>query len=167
MNTKATWVLSAAMALAGPLGVATVALAPSVAMAQQKVSAKVGVPLKAAQDAVQKKNWNGALAKIKEAQAVSPRTPYDDFMINELLWYVYVQQGRNADAARLLEQQIASPMMPGGQKVQRTKTLAQLQFRSGSYGKAVQTANQYLKAAPGDRDMQLMVAQGYFQQKDY
>ena len=91
---------------------------------------------------------------------MSPRTAYDDFMINELLWYVYVQQGRNADAARLLEQQIASPMMPGGQKVQRTKTLAQLQFRGGNYGKAIQTANQYLKSVPGDRDMQLMVAQG-------
>jgi tetratricopeptide (TPR) repeat protein len=167
MNTKATWVLSAAMALAGPLGVAAVALAPSVAVAQQKVSAKVGVPLKAAQEASQKKNWNGALAKINEAKAVSPRTAYDDFMINELLWYVYVQQGRNADAARLLEQQIASPMMPGGQKVQRTKTLAQLQFRGGNYGKAIQTANQYLKSVPGDRDMQLMVAQGHFQQKDY
>jgi tetratricopeptide (TPR) repeat protein len=142
-------------------------LVPSVAVAQQKVSAKVGVPLKAAQEAVQKKNWNGALAKIKEAQAVQPRTAYDDYMVNELLWYVYLQQGRNADAARLLEQQIASGQMPAGEKVQRMKTLAQLQFRAGQYGKAVQSANAYLKAVPGDREMQLLVAQAYFQQKDY
>jgi len=167
MNTKATWVLSAAMALAAPLGVTVATLVPSVAVAQQKVSAKVGVPLKAAQEAVQKKNWNGALAKIKEAQAVQPRTAYDDYMVNELLWYVYLQQGRNADAARLLEQQIASGQMPAGDKVQRTKTLAQLQFRAGQYGKAVQSANAYLKSAPGDREMQLLVAQAYFQQKDY
>jgi tetratricopeptide (TPR) repeat protein len=167
MKTKATWVLGAALALAGPLGVTMAVLAPSVAVAQQKVSAKVGVPLKAAQEAVQKKNWNGALAKIKEAQAVSPRTGFDDFTINELLWYVYLQQGRNADAARLLEQQIGSSFMPANQKVSRTKTLAQLYFRAGSYGKAIQLANQYLKSVPGDKDMQLMVAQGYFQQKDY
>ena len=167
MKTKATWVLGAALALAGPVGVTVAVLAPSVAMAQQKVSAKVGVPLKAAQDAVQKKNWNAALAKIKEAQAVSPRTGFDDYTINELLWYVYLQQGRNADAARLLEQQIASSYMPANQKVSRTKTLAQLYFRAGSYGKAIQLANQYLKSVPGDKDMQLMVAQGYFQQKDY
>ncbi len=167
MNTKATWVLSAAMALAAPLGVTVATLVPSVAVAQQKVSAKVGVPLKAAQEAVQKKNWNGALAKIKEAQAVQPRTAYDDYMVNELLWYVYLQQGRNADAARLLEQQIASGQMPAGDKVQRTKTLAQLQFRAGQYGKAVQSANAYLKSAPGDREMQMLVAQAYFQQKDY
>ncbi len=166
MNTKASWVLSAAMAFTGVVGVAAV-LTPSVAMAQQKVSAKVGVPLKAAQEAIQKKNWNGALAKIKEAQAVTPRTPYDDFKINELLWYVYLQQGRNADAARLLEQQIESGQMPAGEKLQRTKTLAQLYFRGGSYGKAIQAANQYLKSAPGDQEMQLLVAQAHFQQKDY
>lgn len=167
MNTKASWVLSAAMAFAGAVGVTAAVLAPSVAEAQQKISAKVGVPLKAAQEAIQKKNWNGALTKIKEAQAVTPRTAFDDYKINELLWYVYLQQGRNADAARLLEQQIASGQMPAGEKVQRTKTLAQLYFRGGNYGKAIQAANQYLKSAPGDQEMQLMVAQAHFQQKDY
>jgi tetratricopeptide (TPR) repeat protein len=149
------------------VGVSAVLLAPSVAEAQQKVSAKVGVPLKAAQEAVQKKNWAGALSKIKEAQAVTPRTAYDDYMINELLWYVHLQQGRNAEAARVLEQQIASGQMPANQKTSRTKTLAQLYFRAGNYGKAIQVANQYLKSVPGDQEMQLMVAQGYFQQKDY
>jgi GDPmannose 4,6-dehydratase len=48
--------------------------------------------------------------------------------------------------------------MPGGEKVQRTKTLAQLYFRAGSYGKGIQYANQYLKSVPGDQEMQLMVA---------
>jgi tetratricopeptide (TPR) repeat protein len=167
MNTKASWVLSAALTCTAAVGVTAALLAPSVAEAQQQVSAKVGVPLKAAQEAVKKKNWSGALAKIKEAQAVSPRTAYDDYMINELQWYVFVQQGRNADAARLLEQQIASGQMPANQKVSRTKTLSQLYFRSGSYGKAIQSGNQYLKSAPGDQEVQLLVAQAYFQQKDY
>jgi tetratricopeptide (TPR) repeat protein len=167
MNTKASWILGAVWVFTGAVAVTAAVLTPSVAEAQQKVSATVGVPLKAAQEAVQKKNWNGALAKIKEAQAMPSRTAYDNFMINELLWYVYLQQGRNADAARLLEQQIASGQMPANQKVQRTKTLSQLYFRSGSYGKAIQAANQYLKSVPGDQEMQLLVAQGYFQQKDY
>jgi tetratricopeptide (TPR) repeat protein len=67
----------------------------------------------------------------------------------------------------MLEQQMASGQMPAGEKVQRTKTLAQLYFRAGSYGKGIQYANQYLKSVPGDQEMQLMVAQGYYQQKDY
>ena len=164
---KATWVLSAALAFTGTLGVTAALLAPAVAEAQQKIGPKVGVPLKAAQEAIQKKNWNGALAKIKEAQAVQPRTAFEDYKINELLWYVYLQQGRNADAARLLEQQIGSGQMPAGEKVQRTKTLAQLYFRGGNHAKAIQSANQYLKSVPGDQEMQVLVAQAYYQQKDY
>jgi tetratricopeptide (TPR) repeat protein len=164
---KATFVLGAVLALGGVVGVTAGLLAPSVAMAQQKVGPTVGKHLTAAQDAIKRKNWNGALAAIKQAQAVDTKTAYEQYKINELLWYVYLQQGRNADAARLLEQQMNSGMMPGGEKVQRTKTVAQLYYRGGNFGKAVQYANQYLKSAPGDQDMQLLVAQSYYQQKDY
>ena len=136
--------------------------------AQQKVSQKVGVPLKAAQENIAKKKWDAALAKIKEADGMPPgKTAFDQYKINEMLWYVYLQQGRNADAARVLEGQIASGQMPAGEKVQRTKTLAQLYARAGSYGKAASTAQQYLKSVPGDKDMQLLVANAYYQQKDY
>ncbi len=165
---KATYVLSAALAVCSVAGVtAALLLVPATATAEQQVGPAVGKQLKAAQDAIKKKNWNGALASIKQAQDVSGKTAFEQYKINELLWYVYLQQGRNLDAARLLEQQVASGQMPAGEKVQRTKTLAQLYYRGDSYGKAVQYANQYLKAVPGDQDMQLLVAQAYYQQKDY
>jgi hypothetical protein len=165
--TKAKLILSAALAFGTVFGVAAGLLAPSVAVAQEKVSAAVGKNLKTAQEAIQKKKWDQALTAIKAADAVSPKTAFDQYKINELLWYVYLQQGRNADAARLLEQQMASGQMPAGEKVQRTKTLAQLYFRAGNFGKAIQYANQYLKSAPGDQDTQLLIAQAYYQQKDF
>jgi tetratricopeptide (TPR) repeat protein len=166
--SKASFVLSAALALSGWAGMAgTLLLVPVTAEAQQNVSAKVGVPLKAAQDAIQKKRWDAALGKIREADATPGKTAFDQYKINEMLWYVYLQQGRNADAARVLEGQIASGQMPAGEKVQRTKTLAQLYSRAGNYAKSSQVANQYLKSVPGDKDMQLLVANAAFQQKDY
>jgi tetratricopeptide (TPR) repeat protein len=164
---KASFVLSVALALSGWAGVAGSLLVPSVAMAQQKVSAKVGVPLKAAQEAIQKKRWDQALAKIREADGIPSKNAFDQYKINELLWYVYLQQGRNADAARVLEGQISSGQMPAGERTQRTKTLAQLYFRAGSLGKATQYANQYLKSVPGDKDMQMLLATSAYQQKDY
>jgi tetratricopeptide (TPR) repeat protein len=166
--TKASFVLTTALAMAGWLGVAgTLLVVPATAEAQQKVSQKVGVPLKAAQEAIQKKRWDQALAKIKEADGTAGKTAFDQYKINEMLWYVYLQQGRNADAARVLEGQIASGQMPASEKVQRTKTLAQLYARAGSYSKAAASAQQYLKSVPGDKDMQLLVANAYYQQKDY
>lgn len=166
--SKASFVLTGALAVAGWAGVAgTMLLAPATAMAEQKVSQKVGVPLKAAQENIQRKKWDAALAKIKEADGAPGKTAFDQYKINEMLWYVYLQQGRNADAARVLEGQIASGQMPAGEKVQRTKTLAQLYARAGSYSKAASTAQQYLKSVPGDKDMQLLVANAYYQQKDY
>jgi tetratricopeptide (TPR) repeat protein len=169
MTTKASFVLSSVLAVAGWAGVAGTVLlvVPVTAEAQQQVSAKVGVPLKAAQDAITRKRWDTALAKVREADGMAGKTAFDQYKINELLWYVYLQQGRNADAARVLEGQIASGQMPAGERVQRTKTLSQLYARAGNYGKAAQTAQQYLKSVPGDRDMQLLVANAYFQQKDY
>jgi tetratricopeptide (TPR) repeat protein len=164
---KATFVLSAALAVCSVAGVAAALLLPATAVAEQQVGPVVGKALKSAQDAIKRKNWNGALAAIKQAQAVDTKTAFEQYKINELLWYVYLQQGRNLDAARLLEQQIGSALMPAGEKVQRTKTLAQLYFRGNSYGKAIEYANKYLKSVPGDQDMQLLVAQAYYQQKDY
>lgn len=165
---KASFVLGSMLAISGWIGVAgTLLVAPVTAEAQQKVSAKVGVPIKAAQDAIQKKRWDTALAKIKEADAMSGKTAFDQYKINELLWYVHLQQGRNGEAARILEAQIASGQMPASERVQRTKTLAQLYARAGNYGKSASVAQQYLKSVPGDKDVQLLLANSYYQQKNY
>ena len=164
---KATWVLSTALTVAMVSAVGGGLLVPGVVQAQQKVSAEVGVPLKAAQQAISKKQWNTALGKLNEADKVPSKDAFDQYKINELRWYVYLQQGRNADAARLLEQQIASSQMPAREKVQRRKTLSQLYFRADNYPKAIEAGNAYLKSVPGDQDIQMLVAQGYYKQKDY
>jgi len=142
--TKATMVLATLLAVtAAPLGTAALLLMPATASAEQTVSAAVGKPLKAAQDAIARKKWDQALNSIKQAQGVQPRTAYDDYKINELLWYVYLQQGKNSAAAKLLEQQIASPQMPASEKTPRTKTLAQMYFRANEFGNALRVGNQY------------------------
>ncbi|MGB7906262.1 MAG: hypothetical protein WCF43_16345, partial [Steroidobacteraceae bacterium] len=60
--SKASFVLTGALAMAGWIGVAgTMLVIPASAQAQKKVSQKVGVPLKAAQDSISKKKWDAAL----------------------------------------------------------------------------------------------------------
>ena len=165
---KATYVMSAALAMGSLAGVAAALLVPVTAMAEQQVGPAVGKHLKAAQDAIKKKNWSAALAAIKQAQDVSTKTAYEQYKVNELLWYVQLQQGRNLDAARLLEQQMGSGQMPANEKVQRTKTLAQLYFR-GATAMARPSSSQtsISSRCPATRTCSCCVAQAYYQQKDY
>ena len=165
---KPTMVLTSLLAIAAaPLTTGVLLLAPTEASAQQTVSAAVGKPLKTAQDAIARKRWDQALQAIKQAQAVPSRTAYDDYKINELLFYLNMQQGKSLEAARLLEQQLASPQMSASDKTSRTKTLAQLYFRGNSFQKSLQVGEQYLKSVPGDRDILLLNAQSYFELKRY
>ena len=61
-------------------------------MAQEKISAKVAKPMKAAQEALQKKDWDHALAKLAEADGTSGKTAFDQYQINEFKAYIFLQQ---------------------------------------------------------------------------
>jgi tetratricopeptide (TPR) repeat protein len=167
---KTNLLLAAALAAAGLVGVTAGALAPTVAIAaesQPKLSASVMKPLKAAQDAMKEKNWDTALVSIKEAQAVQPQTPYDTFMVNELGWYVLLQQKDYAGAVVMLEGSVNSGFVPAAELPNRFKALAQLNYQTQNYTKSIEYGNRFLEAVPGDRDIGVLVAQSYYLQKDY
>src|SRR5215208_2317957 len=102
MMKKANLVLMAAMAAAGLAGVAGGSLLPATAAyakekdkappSKEKLSPDVAKPLVAAQNAMNEKKWDDALAQLQAAQAVEPKTPYDSFMIDELGWYIQLQK---------------------------------------------------------------------------
>jgi cytochrome c-type biogenesis protein CcmH/NrfG len=151
-------------------GVCTVcALLPlsSAVAAEEKVGAKVGKPLQEAQAAIQKKQWDTALSKIKEAQAVEKRTPFEDFKINQFLASVYVGQKKNAEAANTFESILNSGFLPAAQSDEYVKRIALLNFQAQRYPKLVEYAKRYLQNHPNDAEMQLFLGQGYYSQKDY
>ena len=65
-----------------PVGVA---IAPTAAEAKASISAKVGKPLHEADALAKAKNFSGALAKAKEADAVPGKTPYEEFVVKDFL----------------------------------------------------------------------------------
>src|SRR5579872_2222651 len=69
------------------------------------ISADLAKPLKAAQDASKAKNYDEAIAKVKEAQATKgKKTDYDNYIINEMLAVNYYQGQHLAEAAPLLRE---------------------------------------------------------------
>lgn len=167
---KANLVLAAALAAAGVTSVATGLLTPATAIAQaapQKIGAKMLKPLKAAQEAIGAKNWEGAIASLTEAQAIEPKTPYEAFMVDELGWYARLQTKDYKGAEEALARAVASGFVAEADVPQRNKALAQINYQLQDYAKAVEYGDKYLAAAPGSADIGALVAQSKFLQEDY
>ena len=80
-----------------------------------KVTTKaVGEPLKKAQEAMAKKQWDTALAEIKKAQAVEKKTPFEAYQIDEFLGYVLIQQKKYGEAAPVFERMLNSRLPAAG-----------------------------------------------------
>lgn len=167
MTRVKTIAIAISLAL-GTLSVATTALLPEVVQAAEKEPAKpkmskaVGEPLKKAQEAMNAKQFDVALAEIKKAQAVEKRTPDEDYQIDEFLGYVLVQQKNYGEAAAVYERIINSGKMPPEQLGDRTKAVAQMYFQVKEYKKAAEWAKKWLDSNPPNEDMGVLLAQSYY-----
>ncbi|HEY0939266.1 MAG TPA: tetratricopeptide repeat protein [Steroidobacter sp.] len=168
-----TRVRSFAVALSLALGAAVPAvslLAPAAQAAEQerKITTKaVATPLKAAQEAMQKKQWDTALSEIRKAAAVEKKTPFEAYQIDEFMGYVLIQQKKFGEAAPVFERMLNSGMVPAEQVDERTKTVAQLYFQVKDYGKAAQWARKWLEKHPNTEDMGILLGQSQYLLNDF
>ena len=140
-------ILMAALAAAGLTSVTGALLVPTAAVAAEakeakkdtpKIGAKMSKPLRAAQEAIQAKNWDAAAASLAEAAAVEPKTPYEAFMVEELGWYTKVQKKDYAGAVTSLKAAVDSGFVPEADLPRRYKALAQLSYELKDFPKAVE-----------------------------
>lgn len=168
-----TRVRSIALAISLALGAgvpAVTLLAPAAQAAEQenKITTKaVAKPLKAAQEAMQKKQWDTALKNIKEAAAVEKKTPFEAYQIDEFMGYVLIQQKKFGDAAPVFERMLNSGMVPAEQVDERTKTVAQLYFQVKQYKKAAEWARKWLDKHPNTEDMGILLGQSQYLLNDF
>jgi tetratricopeptide (TPR) repeat protein len=128
-----------------------------------KVGAKVGKPLQEAQQAAQAKQWDQALNKIREADAVADKTAFEQFKINEFSGYVYVSQKRYGEAAVVYEKMLDSGYLSAAQSDQYIKQIAQMYMQVKNNAKATEYLQRWLKAHPGDADMMAILGQLQYQ----
>jgi tetratricopeptide (TPR) repeat protein len=168
-----TRVRSIAVAISLALGTivpAVTLLAPTAQAAEQanKITTKaVATPLKAAQEAMQKKQWDTALAEIKKAAAVEKKTPFEAYQIDEFMGYVLIQQKKFGEAAPVFERLLNSGLMPPEQVDERTKTVAQLYFQVKDYNKASLWSKKWLDKHPGTEDMGILLGQSQYLLNDF
>jgi tetratricopeptide (TPR) repeat protein len=134
---------------------------------KNNVSPKMAKPLKAAQELSNAKKYPEALAKLKEADAINPKTPYDEYVINELSAYAYIHTNDMANAEKAMEGTFGSQYVPQGEVATRAKQLAVVNYQLKNYDKAIDYGNKAIKAGDNDESIYTVVAQAYYLKNDY
>ena len=170
------------LALSIALGVtalgAPLLLAPQTAQAAKKkdeekkdaprVSAAAAKPLKAAQEAMGKNDWDTALAKTLEAKALPELTEFDKYQIEEFLSFIYIKKQDYQNAAPAYDALLASEFLPPEQRLERLKVATPLNFQIQNYPKAIEYGTRWIEAAGAPvPDAESLVAQAYYIQDDF
>ncbi|MFZ0502016.1 MAG: tetratricopeptide repeat protein [Steroidobacteraceae bacterium] len=164
-NLVAALAIGAAVAFGASLAGITPVLAK--AAATPTVSREVGKPLKAAQDALKKGDYTGALQQLDTADALPKKTPYEQYLINEMKGYAYVRTKQYPLAEKAFEAELVSGFTPPDQVKTLTNALAQLSYQGKNYDKAIEYGQQSIDKGFADAQMPTLVAQAYYLKGDW
>ncbi len=150
--------------VAGGVGVTNVARA---ADSKPRVSRAVAKPLQAAKKLMDEKKYEEALAKLKEVEAIPEKSPYDEYLLNELYGFGYVRTNQYPEAAKALEAGLDSGFLEPADVPNRIKALAQVNYQIKNFDKAIEFGDRVIKSGNADDDMYTLVAQAYYIKGDY
>src|SRR5262245_25289384 len=88
------------------------AIASASVLAQDSVRPELGKPLSAGIELLKAGKFTEALAKVKEAEAIPDRTPYENFVLDQLRGGAAAGAGDTATAMRSYEAVIATNRLP-------------------------------------------------------
>lgn len=168
ITMKAPGTFARALGLAAALAL-VVALAPPALAQKEKepqVSRELAKPLKAAQDALNAKKYSEAIAKLREADAMSAKKPYDQHLINEMLGFADVKTGDLAGAARAWGPEIDDGFASQSEQQQKIRALAVIEYQLKDYDKAIDFGNRAVKGGFADNDTRTIVGQSYYLKGD-
>jgi tetratricopeptide (TPR) repeat protein len=155
--------LAAAFVAGAALSLSTGAMA---ADKGQSVSKSLATPLKAAQDAMKANDFAGALAHVKEAQAVPGLTDYDNFVINQFLGNIYIGMKDYKNAETAFVAMASSPDLPQADKANAYSTTIQLAVNNNDWATAIKFGEQLQAIAPLQGPLVEQLAVAYYNSGD-
>jgi hypothetical protein len=129
---------------------------------EPQVSRGLAKTLKAANDALQAKNWTEVLSKTREAAAMTPRSSYDDYIIHSMQMAAYGATNNYPATAEAIESVIDSQYLPATSKPQLLRTLMSIYYSQKDYDKAVTFGQRARAAGDTNPDTPLTIAQAFF-----
>jgi hypothetical protein len=157
-------------ALAAALLCGTAAVLTPAYAADQKVSHDVGVALNDAIKAAQGKDYAAATAALQKADAVSDKSDYDNYKINEIKAFVAVKQADYPGATADYEAMIASPVFATVDPKEQQQSLHNgllLSGQSQHWPQVISDGQQLEKLNGMDAKTYTVLAQGYYFTNDF
>lgn len=147
------------------LSLAGITANPTLAQEQSKGTAvrpEIGKPIQAAADLVKAKRGKEALAKVREAQAIKDKTPFEAYLIDRVLGMAATTAGDAATAARAFESVATSPAAPDGERRQFVAAAAGQYYAAKDYAKAAELSGRYLRDGGTDKSMRTIHTQALY-----
>lgn len=130
--------------------------------AQQSVRPDVGKPLQAAIELLKTKKGKEALAKLKEAEAISEKTVYEIYAIDRTRGQAASVAGDAALAARSFEAAASSTAAPTSDRLPMLAAAAGQYYMARDYAKAAELSGKYLKDGGTDFGVRTVLVQSLY-----
>ena len=151
---------------AGLPGLALLALTGTVqaeeAAPRNTVRPEIGKPVQAALDLLKQKKPKDALARLREADAVKDKTPYETFLIEQVRGQSAAAAGDSSIAAHAFEATAASAFVQDKEKQQFLAAAAGQYYLAKEYAKAADLSAQYFKSGGGDKSIRTLHIQALY-----
>jgi tetratricopeptide (TPR) repeat protein len=154
-------------ALAAGAVVITLSIQPAFAAEKsQQPSAKLAKPLHDAQEDLKAKKYTDAIAKLKEADGMASKTPYDQHIINDFLANAYINTQNYAEASKATEAELDDGFLTDAEKPTKIRAIAEMNYQLKNYDKVIDYGNRSLKYSDDER-MRTLVGQAYYLKGDF
>jgi len=134
---------------------------------KQTNSAKLGKPLKEAHDDLNAKKYADAITKLREAEGIAGKTPYDQHLINDMLGFAYARIQNYAEAAKAWEAELDDGFMAQSEIPTKVRQLAEANYQIKNYDKAIEFGNRAIKGGFADEELKTLVGQAYYLKGDW
>jgi tetratricopeptide (TPR) repeat protein len=157
----------AILAIGAFLSFAVLSTASAQTVNGKTVSKAVAKPLKEAQDAMKARRYSEALSKLQVVQSTPGKTPYDQYLVDEMRGYIAVNKRDYAEAVRAYEASLKSGFVSQSEMSKRVVNLAQLNYQLKRYDQTLEYGNRAIKGGYANDNLYTLVAQAHFLKGDY
>jgi len=139
------------------------------AAAGPQVRGPIGAPLNAAMKLVDMKDFAGALAKVKEADAVMDKTPFEDYSVAKYMGFIAINQPMPdyTAATAAYNRQIASGGAPDADKPAMYSIAMRLNYQAMAFAEVIKNSTELQKLMPLDDTGYLVLIQSYYNTNDF